>query len=146
MTPKRRRLTFVVVAGIGLAAAAALILTALEDSVVFFKSPTEIAVERPAPEQRLRVGGLVKEGSIAKSTDGLTTTFLITDLENDLRATYTGVLPDLFSEGEGVVAEGVLGPEGVFRAETVLARHDETYMPPEVADALKKSGQWKGEE
>jgi len=146
MTPKRRRLTFVIVAGIGLAAAAALILTALEDSVVFFKSPTEIAAESPAPEQRLRVGGLVKEGSIAKEADGLTTTFTITDLESDLRATYTGVLPDLFSEGEGVVAEGVLGPDGVFRAETVLAKHDETYMPPEVADAIKKSGQWKGEE
>ena len=128
-------------AALGLAAG--LILTAFNDSLVFFYSPSEIAEKVKGPDQRVRLGGLVEMDSMAKSADGLTVTFRVTDMAETVPVTFTGLLPDLFREGQGVVAEGVL-KDGVFMATDVLAKHDENYMPPEVADALKKSGQWQG--
>lgn len=146
MTRKRRRLMIVLLAGLMLGTAAALVLTAFEDNIVFFHSPTDIATKAELQtDRRLRVGGLVKEGSLKKQADGLSVAFLVTDLSNDIRVAYTGILPDLFREGQGVVVEGHLQPDGGFRADEVLAKHDEKYMPPEVAEALRKSGQWKGE-
>jgi cytochrome c-type biogenesis protein CcmE len=121
--------------------AAGLALTALEDNIVFFRSPSEL-VEKPAiPGEVLRVGGLVKPGSVAR--DGLNVRFQITDLAHQVDVRFSGMLPDLFREGQGVVAEGRFDASGVFIADTVLAKHDETYMPPEVAEALKASGRWQ---
>ena len=140
MKPKHRRLTFVVI-GIGLlGVAAALILSAFEESIVFFHSPTELSEQSNLTERRLRVGGLVEDGTVKRG--GTTVTFRVTDLANTVTVAYTGILPDLFREGQGVVVEGRM-QDGVFVADQVLAKHDETYMPPEVADALKKSGQWQ---
>jgi cytochrome c-type biogenesis protein CcmE len=144
MTPKRRRLSIVVIGLVMLGTAAALVLTAFEDNLVFFFSPTDLKAKAITPEQRIRVGGLVEEGSIEKSADGLVVNFRVTDLQNVVPVTFNGVLPDLFREGQGVVAEGRF-IQGTFKASEVLAKHDETYMPKEVADALKKSGKWKGE-
>jgi cytochrome c-type biogenesis protein CcmE len=131
--------------GLGLAAlgaAAALALSALNDTLVFFYSPSEIEAKSLAPGQTIRIGGLVEEGSVATTGDG-SVRFRVTDLKTALPVTYRGVLPDLFREGQGVVAQGTLGPDGAFAASEVLAKHDETYMPPEVAEALKKSGRWR---
>jgi len=142
MTRKQRRLTLIG-AGVGvLALAAALVLTALRDSIVFFNSPTEIAEKQIAPGTRVRLGGLVKPGSLERG-EQLAVRFSVTDGNRDIRVAYTGLLPDLFREGQGVVTEGVIEPGGSFRADTVLAKHDERYMPKEVADALKKTGHWK---
>ncbi len=143
MKRKQRRLIFV---GLGLAAlglAAALILLAFDENLVFFFSPTEVHEKNFAPDQRLRVGGLVEEGSVVR--DGLNIRFNITDLSNNIAVTFNGVLPDLFEEGQGVVAEGHMRG-GTFEAVEILAKHDENYMPREVADALKESGQWQGDE
>src|SRR4029079_32600 len=125
-----------------LAVAAALVLTSLSDNLVFFYSPAQIAEKHPPPGRRLRIGGLVEQGSVTRA-EKLVTDFVVTDLKATLKVTYRGVLPDLFREGQGVVAEGVLRRDGVFEAREVLARHDENYMPPEVAKALKESGRWK---
>ena len=145
MTRKRRRLMVVVIGGLMLATATALVLTAFEDNIVFFHSPTDIASNKDlGADSRLRVGGLVKPESWHKATDGLTHNFYITDLTNEVRVAYRGIMPDLFREGQGVVVEGRMQPDGLFRADEVLAKHDENYMPPEVAEALRKSGQWKG--
>lgn len=142
MKPKRRRLTFVLI-GMGLlGAAAALVLMAFRDNIVFFYSPTEVHAKAPSSEQRVRVGGLIEEGSVEKSDGGKTVHFKITDLSETVPVTFTGILPDLFREGQGVVAEGRL-QNGTLRADGVLAKHDEKYMPPEVAEALKKSGKWQ---
>ncbi len=141
MKPKRRRLYFVLSAMAALGVASALILYALEDSLVFFYSPSDILEKDIAQGRPIRLGGLVEEGSVAR--DGATVRFRITDLEHAIAVSYTGVLPDLFSEGRGVVTEGALAPDGTFRATGVLAKHDETYMPKEVADALKRSGHWQ---
>jgi cytochrome c-type biogenesis protein CcmE len=141
MTRKQRRLVLI---GSGLAVlglAAVLVLTALRDTIVFFNSPTDVVEKQIAPGTRIRLGGLVKPGSIEKG-EKLAVRFEVTDGNNALPVAFTGILPDLFREGQGVVAEGVLEP-GLFRADTVLAKHDETYMPKEVADALKKQGHWK---
>ena len=141
---RKRRRMYAVLAGLTMIAiAVALVLTAFEDSIVFFYSPTDVVEKGVAPERRVRIGGLVKENSIEKADGGLTTTFVVTDLTNTLRVSYTGILPDLFGEGQGVVAEGKLSRSGVFLAAEVLAKHDENYMPREVADALKKSGKWR---
>lgn len=144
MKRKHKRLTFVAVALVLLAGAAALVLSAFEENIVFFMSPTDIASNKVSDNQRFRLGGLVEEGSVDRS-GGETVTFKVTDITNSVAVTYTGILPDLFREAQGVVAEGRL-KNGVFVADEVLAKHDETYMPPEVADALKKSGQWHGDE
>ena len=145
MTPKRRRLTIVFLGLLMLGSATALVLTAFEDNLVFFFSPTDLKSKTVAAEQRIRVGGLVEEGSVTKSDDGLVVNFRVTDLDNVLPVTFKGVLPDLFREGQGIIAEGRL-VRGTFNASEVLAKHDENYMPKEVADALKKSGKWKGGE
>ena len=142
MTRKQRRLTLIG-AGVGvLALAAALVLSALRDSIVFFNSPTEIVEKQIAPGTRVRLGGLVKPGSLERGAE-LAVSFAVTDGNRDIRVAYRGLLPDLFREGQGVVAEGTVEPGGSFRADTILAKHDERYMPKEVADALKKQGHWK---
>jgi len=141
---KHKRLTFVMIGLLLLGSAAALILTAFEDNIVFFYSPTELADKKPEPAQRLRIGGLVMAGSVEK-LEGAVVAFAITDTAKTVTVQYKGILPDLFREGQGVVAEGHL-KGGVFQADEVLAKHDENYMPPEVAQALKKSGQWKPKE
>jgi cytochrome c-type biogenesis protein CcmE len=141
MKLKHRRLTFVLI-GVGLLGlAAALVLSAFEEAIVFFHSPTEVIENPPAGDRRLRLGGLVEDGSVERGS-GPEIRFRVTDLVNTVPVSFTGVLPDLFREGQGVVAEGHL-EAGVFVADQVLAKHDENYMPPEVADALKKSGQWQ---
>ncbi|MCP5366207.1 MAG: cytochrome c maturation protein CcmE [Hyphomicrobiales bacterium] len=141
MKRKHKRLTFVVIALLLLAGAAALVLTAFEENIVFFHSPTDVVTKHPGPDRRLRLGGLVEEGSVEKEAGSAMVRFRITDLANSVPVVYQGILPDLFREGQGVVAEGRLR-DGVFQADGVLAKHDENYMPPEVADALKQSGKW----
>ncbi len=143
MTRKQRRLYFVLLGLLALGAATALVLTAFNDTLVYFYSPSDLQTKHVGPDRRVRIGGLVEKGSVAK--DGSTVTFKVTDMSASLNVTYTGVLPDLFREGQGVVAEGRLDPQGVFHAQEVLAKHDENYMPKEVADALKKSGHWQEE-
>ena len=143
MTPKRRRLTMVGLGFLMLAAATTLALNAFEDTLVFFYSPTDLIDAKTNPKKQIRVGGLVEEKSLLKSKDGLSVSFTITDLDNSLPVIFKGALPDLFREGQGVVAEGYL-VGGLFQAKHVLAKHDENYMPKEVADSLKKSGKWKG--
>jgi cytochrome c-type biogenesis protein CcmE len=139
VTRKQRRLYFVLLGMLALGGAVALVLTAISDSLVYFYSPTDVVTQRIPEGRRMRVGGLVEESSLVK--DGKTVTFKVTDLTNALPVTYTGVLPDLFREGQGVVVEGRM-KDNLFQASEVLAKHDEKYMPKEVADALKKSGQW----
>jgi cytochrome c-type biogenesis protein CcmE len=139
---KHQRLVMLGGAALMLAAATALALTALEDNIVFFYSPTEIVEKGVPPGKRFRVGGLVAQHSV-KRLDGGVVQFEITDTVRQVPVTYRGVLPDLFREGQGVVAEGALRPDGVFAATEVLAKHDERYMPPEVVQALKKAGQWQ---
>ena len=142
MTRKRRRLVLIGF-GVGvLGIAVALMLSALRDSIVFFNSPSDVAEKRVAAGTRMRLGGLVKEGSLERGAD-MRVRFAVTDGEREIAVSYQGVLPDLFREGQGVVAEGVLEGGGTFKADTVLAKHDETYMPKEVAAALKKSGHWQ---
>jgi cytochrome c-type biogenesis protein CcmE len=144
MTRKRRRLYMVLAGMVLLSGAVALVLAALDENLSYFYDPSNIA-EAP-PGRSIRLGGLVEEGSVERQADGLTVTFRVTDTANTIDVTYKGLLPDLFREGQGVITEGTLGPDRVFVAREVLAKHDESYMPREVADALKKSGQWKGGE
>ena len=144
MTRKGKRLTLIFGALAVLGLAAGLIMFALRDNIVFLYTPTQLAEKHPAPGARLRIGGLVKQGSLVKG-EGRDVSFVITDNENELATTYTGLLPDLFREGQGVVADGVLASDGKFRADSVLAKHDERYMPRDVAEALKKQGVWQGE-
>lgn len=143
MTRKRRRLTFVLIGLACLGAAVALVLNALGDDMVYFYSPTDLQTKHIPAGRRMRIGGLVETGSLVK--DGKTVTFRVTDNRATLPVTYTGILPDLFREGQGVVAEGTVASDGIFHASEILAKHDEKYMPKEVADALKKSGEWQGE-
>jgi cytochrome c-type biogenesis protein CcmE len=142
MTRKQRRLVLIGSSLSVLAVAVALILSAMRQSIVFFNSPTEIAEHRAAPGARVRMGGLVKDGSIKRDA-GLHVSFVVTDGKSDVPVTYQGIVPDLFREGQGVVVEGKIGQGNVFAADTVLAKHDERYMPREVVDALKKSGRWQ---
>lgn len=143
MKRKHKRLTFVIVALALLASAAGLVLTAFEENIVFFMSPTDITQGKVTDGKRFRLGGLVEDGSVDRS-GGETVTFRVTDTAETVSVSYTGILPDLFREGQGVVAEGRLSGN-VFVADEVLAKHDENYMPPEVADAIKKSGEWRGD-
>jgi cytochrome c-type biogenesis protein CcmE len=143
MTRKQRR-AVLIATGVGiLALATVLVLFALRDSIVFFHTPTDVLEKKIAAGQRFRLGGLVVEGSV-KRGGGTAVEFAVTDLLKTIAVSYQGVLPDLFREGQGVVAEGKLDPGGRFLADTVLAKHDETYMPPEVAKALKDKGVWQG--
>ena len=141
MTRKQRRLTMIGGSLAVLAVAAALVLNAMRDSIVFFSTPTMAAEQHIAPGKRFRLGGLVQPGSLV--CGGSQVSFEVADGGAKLPGTYKGILPDLFREGQGVVAEGALDAAGTFRADTVLAKHDETYMPKEVADELKKQGHWK---
>jgi cytochrome c-type biogenesis protein CcmE len=142
MTRKRRRLVLIGGGLAVLAVAVALMLNAFRDSIVFFNSPSDVAEKHVAPGARIRLGGLVKTGSLVRD-DNLRIRFEVTDGNREIPVTYQGFLPDLFREGQGVVAEGALNGAGVFDADTILAKHDETYMPKEVADALKKTGHWQ---
>ena len=142
MTRKQRRFAMIA-GGIGvLAVAVLLVLFAMKDSIVFFNSPTDVVEKHIAPGARIRLGGLVAPGSVTHG-DALAVRFDVTDGNRAVAVTYQGILPDLFREGQGIVAEGALDGAGVFKADNVLAKHDETYMPKEVADALKKQGHWK---
>jgi cytochrome c-type biogenesis protein CcmE len=139
MKPRQKRLALVVAGLAALGGAGALILNAFQSNLVFFYSPTQI-VAQEAPQGRMfRIGGLVEAGSVKRQTDGVTVQFSVTDTAHRVPVQYTGILPDLFKEGKGVVAQGELGADGVFRAKEVLAKHDENYMPPEAADAVEKA-------
>src|ERR1700704_1978309 len=142
MTRKQRRLTMIGGSLAVLAVAAALVLNAMRDSIVFFSTPAMVAEKHIATGKRFRLGGVVQPGSLVRG-DNLAVSFQVADGSAVLPVSYKGILPDLFREGQGVVAEGALDASGVFKADTVLAKHDETYMPKEVADALKKQGHWK---
>ncbi|MBL8673159.1 MAG: cytochrome c maturation protein CcmE [Alphaproteobacteria bacterium] len=142
MTRKRRRMMLVLLLVAGIGTAAALMLAAFEDNVVFFFSPTDLKAKPVAEGRQFRLGGLVEKDSVRRTPGTLEVKFRVTDGANALDVTYEGVLPDLFREGQGVVAEGRIA-SGVFVARNVLAKHDETYMPPEVADALKRHGHWQ---
>ena len=148
MTRKRRRLWIVLACGLGLGSATALALLAFRDTLVFFIPPSEIATKAPAIGRTFRLGGLVEKGSVERLTvNGQSTArFRVTDGPGSVTVTYAGILPDLFREGQGVVALGSLTADGSFRASEVLAKHDETYMPKDVEEALKKTGQWRPEE
>jgi cytochrome c-type biogenesis protein CcmE len=141
LTRKKRRLYMLGLAALGLGTATFLTLTAFEGNIVYFYSPSDLREQAgDLDDRRLRLGGLVEEGSVERLPDGHTIRFRVTDTASAVPVTYTGIVPDLFREGQGVVAEGSLGTDGVFIAREVLAKHDETYMPPEVADALKRAG------
>ena len=143
MTRKQRRATFIAVAVGILSLAVLLVAIALRDTIVFFHTPKEVADKNIPAGKRIRLGGLVAEGSLKRGA-GLGVEFAVTDTVKTIAVRYTGILPDLFREGQGVVAEGTLDGAGRFLADTVLAKHDETYMPPEVAKALKQQGVWQG--
>jgi cytochrome c-type biogenesis protein CcmE len=143
MTRKQRRLALICSGLFVVSVAVGLVMFALRDNIVFFYGPSELAQKAPAPGSHLRLGGLVKQGSLQREGNQ-TVRFTVTDMKQQVDVTYTGLLPDLFREGQGVVAEGTLGPDNLFRADSVLAKHDERYMPREVADALKKQGVWQG--
>jgi cytochrome c-type biogenesis protein CcmE len=143
MTRKRRRLIALSLGLLALGAATALVLLAFNDNLVFFYSPSDLAAKGVMPERRIRIGGLVVEHSLVKESNGHSVAFRVTDNTADLRVVYDGMLPDLFREGQGVVAEGKLRQDGVFVASSVLAKHDEKYMPREVVETLKKQGHWQ---
>ena len=145
MGRKQRRMILIAAAGAVLVLAVGLILIALSDRITFFNSPTDILESPPGPNDRVRLGGLVALDSVVRADDGLIT-FDVTDGPSVITVTYRGIVPDLFREGQGVITEGTLGPNGVFNADTVLAKHDEAYMPAEVVDALKAQGEWYGDE
>jgi cytochrome c-type biogenesis protein CcmE len=142
MTRKQRRLVLIGSSVGVLAIAVGLVLNALSGSIVFFNSPSDVAEKHIAAGTRIRVGGLVKEGSVHRGDD-LRIQFEVTDGNHDIPVRYQGIVPDLFREGQGVVAEGKIDGGGTLVADTVLAKHDERYMPKEVVDALKKSGRWQ---
>jgi len=139
MKPRTRRGLAIVAGLAALGIASALVLNAFQSNLVFFFSPSQIVANEAPKDRSFRIGGLVEEGSIKRDNKGLTVNFVVTDLAQKVPVSYTGLLPDLFKEGKGVVAQGKLGPDGVFHAEQVLAKHDENYMPPEAADALDKA-------
>lgn len=143
MTRRQRRAVLILGCLAVIGVAIGLVLTALRDTIVFFHTPSTVAEKGLQPGQRFRLGGLVAKGSLKRGT-GTDVEFAVTDTAKTIAVSYHGVLPDLFREGQGVVAEGVLEAGGHFRADTVLAKHDETYMPPEVAKALKEQGVWQG--
>ena len=146
MTRKRKRL-FVVLGLVGfVGAAAAIAAVGLSSNITYFYTPSDIVEQQVGPDKRMRLGGLVEEESIGRAADGVTITFRITDTDEAVDVQFRGLLPDLFREGQGVVAEGALNADGIFIASEVLAKHDENYMPKEVAEALKERGQWQGTE
>jgi cytochrome c-type biogenesis protein CcmE len=144
MTRRQRRLLLIGAGGAVLGVAIALVLITLKDSIVFFNSPTDVVEKHVAAGTRIRLGGLVKPGSITRGAN-FAVRFEVTDGNKAIPVAYSGALPDLFREGQGVIAEGKMDGAGTFEADTILAKHDENYMPREVADALKKQGHWMGE-
>ena len=143
MKPRSKRLIAIASGLAALGVATALVLNAFNSNLVFFFSPTQVAANEAPQGRSFRIGGLVEQGSIQREAKGLTTRFIVTDLAKTIPVTYTGLLPDLFKEGKGVVAQGKLGADGIFRADQVLAKHDENYMPPEAATALKNAAAGK---
>lgn len=144
MTPRRRRLMIVLLILLAVGVAAALTLNAFRGNMVFFYGPSQLEGVEKVHERNLRLGGLVEQGSVKREGDGLTVRFNVTDNVTSVPVTYKGILPDLFREGQGVVAQGKLNVDGEFMAEEVLAKHDENYMPPEVAEALKQASETGG--
>ncbi len=142
MTRKKKRMIMVLAGLAGLFVAAGLVLSAFEENLTYFYSPSDLTTEDVPRDRNIRLGGLVAEDSVKRMDDGVTVQFVITDLSHQVQVTYRGLLPDLFREGQGVIVEGRYGERGLI-ADEVLAKHDENYMPPEVAEALKKSGQWR---
>ncbi|MCX7192398.1 MAG: cytochrome c maturation protein CcmE [Proteobacteria bacterium] len=139
MKPRQKRAVYIVVAIAAVGLAVGLVLNALKDNVSLYFTPTQVYNKEAPQDRSFRIGGLVEEGSIQREKDGLTVHFMITDLKQKLPVIYKGILPDLFKEGKGVVAQGKMEADGVMHASEVLAKHDENYMPPEAADALKKA-------
>jgi cytochrome c-type biogenesis protein CcmE len=140
MKPRHKRIAWIALGLAIIGIAVGLVLKAFQSNLVFFFTPTQVAANEAPQGKPFRIGGLVTEGSVIRNKDGLTVTFDVTDTAKTIPVAFTGILPDLFKEGKGVVAQGKLGPDGVFRATEVLAKHDENYMPPEAAEALKKAG------
>ena len=139
MKPRHRRFAWIGAGAVLLGAATALVLNAFQSNLVFFFSPTDIVENRVPQGRAFRIGGMVEERSLTRAPDGLTVRFKVTDTAKTIPVVYTGILPDLFKEGKGVVAQGTIGPDGVFRATEVLAKHDENYMPPEAAAAIDQA-------
>jgi cytochrome c-type biogenesis protein CcmE len=140
MTPRRRRMMLVALIVLGVGAAVAFALTAFQENLLYFYSPSDVVAGKAPKDKSFRLGGMVPEGSFKRPAGSMEATFVLTDYAQNVTVKYTGVLPDLFREGQGVVARGRLGDDGVFVAEEVLAKHDENYMPPDVAEALRKQG------
>ena len=141
MKPRHKKLAFITLGLSALAVAAALVLNAFQSNLVFFFSPSQVAANEAPIGKRFRIGGLVEEGSIQRHESGLTVNFAVTDSAESIPVVYTGILPDLFKEGKGVVAQGKISANGIFEADEVLAKHDENYMPPEAAMALEQAAQ-----
>jgi cytochrome c-type biogenesis protein CcmE len=141
MTPRRRRMVLVGLIVLGVGAATAFALTAFKENLLYYYPPTDVTAGKAPADRVFRLGGMVEEGSLKRETGSMEVRFVVTDFQNDVTVSYTGVLPDLFREGQGVVAHGRIGTDGVFIADEVLAKHDEKYMPPEVARSLKDKGQ-----
>ncbi|MBI2313881.1 MAG: cytochrome c maturation protein CcmE [Betaproteobacteria bacterium] len=139
MKPRHKKLMFIAIGVAGLGLAVALVLNAFRSNLVFFFSPSQVAANEAPQGRTFRLGGLVQQGSVKRQSDGLTVQFIVTDTAKSISVEYKGILPDLFKEGKGVVTQGKLGTDGVFRAEEVLAKHDENYMPPEAAHALEQA-------
>ena len=139
MKARHKRLSFVVLGLVGISVTAVLIFNVFQQNMVFFHSPSDVFAKKAPQGKDFRLGGLVEEGSLKREDDGLTVHFVVTDRAQNIPVTFTGILPDLFKEGQGVVAQGKLDGGGIFQAKEVLAKHDENYMSPEVADALEKA-------
>lgn len=139
MKPRHKKLTIIIMSVAALGLSTALVLDAFQSNLVFFFSPSQVAANEAPRGRSFRIGGLVEEGSVKRQSDGITVSFVVTDTAKNIPVVYTGILPDLFKEGKGVVAQGKLSSDGVFRADEVLAKHDENYMPPEAADALEQA-------
>jgi cytochrome c-type biogenesis protein CcmE len=139
MKPRHKKLTIIIMSVAALGLSTALVLDAFQSNLVFFFSPSQVAANEAPRGKSFRIGGLVEEGSVKRQSDGITVSFVVTDTAKNIPVVYTGILPDLFKEGKGVVAQGKLSSDGVFRADEVLAKHDENYMPPEAADALEQA-------
>ena len=140
MKPRTKRALWIVAGVAALGVAVALVLNAFRSNLVFFFTPSQVAAHEAPSGRTFRIGGLVETGSVVRGSDALTVTFRVTDTAKTIPVVFTGILPDLFREGKGVVAQGKLGADGVFHANEVLAKHDENYMPPEAAEALRKAG------
>src|SRR2546423_1238526 len=141
MKPRHKRIAAIALGLVALGIATALVLSAFNKNLVFFFTPTQVAAKEAPQGRTFRIGGLVEKGSVKRQADGVSVAFVVTDTARSIPVVFRGSLPDLFREGKGVVAQGQLGPDGVFRANEVLAKHDENYMPPEAAEALKRAGQ-----